>query len=70
MVELELADGERTKVLASPYCFDGVRRTDTRLPPALGEDTGSVLRDLLGYDDARIADLAASGAFGAGTVIG
>ena len=70
VVELQLADGSRTKVLASPYCFDGIRRTDTRLPPALGEDTGSVLRDLLGYDDARITDLAASGAFGAGTVVG
>jgi crotonobetainyl-CoA:carnitine CoA-transferase CaiB-like acyl-CoA transferase len=66
---LELAGGERTKVLASPYCFDGARRTDTRLPPALGEDTVMVLRDLLGYDKGRIGDLAEAGAFGAGTII-
>ncbi len=26
-------------------------------PPMLGEHTDSVLRDLLGYDDARIAQL-------------
>ncbi len=69
VVELQLADGGRTKVLASPYCFDGIRRTDTRLPPALGEDTASVLRDLLGYDDTRITDLAGSGAFGPDTVV-
>ena len=69
VVELELAGGERTKVLASPYCFDGARRMDTRLPPALGEDTAMVLRDLLGYDEGHIGDLAETGAFGAGKVI-
>ena len=66
VVDLELPDGGHTRVLASPYCFDGVRHTDTRLPPALGEDTEAVLRELLGYDRARIVHLAAAGAFGAG----
>lgn len=35
-----------------------------RRAPQLGEDTGHVLRDLLGYDDHKIAALRASGAFG------
>ena len=40
-------------------------RTPARIgqPPAVGEHTEQVLRDILGYDDERIADLAAAGAF-------
>jgi hypothetical protein len=34
------------------------------VPPALGEHTGEVLGDWLGYDDDRIADAATAGAFG------
>jgi hypothetical protein len=30
----------------------------------VGQDTVAVLRDLLGYDEARLAQLAESGAFG------
>jgi crotonobetainyl-CoA:carnitine CoA-transferase CaiB-like acyl-CoA transferase len=33
--------------------------------PAVGQHTQAVLRDALGYDDARIARLEAEGAFGA-----
>ena len=32
-------------------------------PPAVGEHTEQVLKDILGYDDERIAALAAAGAF-------
>ena len=40
-------------------------RTPARIgqPPAVGEHTEQVLKDILGYDDERIADLAAAGAF-------
>ena len=40
-------------------------RTPARIgqPPAVGEHTEQVIRDILGYDDERIADLAAAGAF-------
>ena len=46
-----------------------VRFLDERLPepsraPTVGEHTESVLKDVLGYDDARIAALRESGAFG------
>jgi len=51
-------------VLASPFRFDGQRKTETTAPPTLGEHTREVLRDVLGYDDPRIAGLAADGAFG------
>ena len=51
-------------VLAGPIRFDGRRRSDTTPPPTLGEHTGAVLRDVLGYDDGRVAALAADGAFG------
>ena len=35
-----------------------------RRAPQRNEDFDYVVRDLLGYDDARIADLTAAGAFG------
>ena len=34
---------------------------DAKAPPLLGEDTRGVLRDVLGFDDARIDDLALAG---------
>ena len=34
--------------------------------PTLGQHTDEVLRDLLGYEAARVAELRASGAFGKG----
>ena len=52
-----------------PTTVEGSRllfgRTPARRPtvaPTMGADTDAVLRELLGYDDARIAELAASGA--------
>jgi crotonobetainyl-CoA:carnitine CoA-transferase CaiB-like acyl-CoA transferase len=32
--------------------------------PTVGQDTDQVLRDVLGYDEARLADLRAAGTFG------
>jgi crotonobetainyl-CoA:carnitine CoA-transferase CaiB-like acyl-CoA transferase len=53
-----------TRVALSPFVVDGGRRATTTLPPGLGEHTESVLRELLGYDDARIAGARAMGALG------
>jgi CoA:oxalate CoA-transferase len=53
-------------VLASPFVFDGERVHDTTPPPVLGEHTDEVLREVAGYDDARIEALRAAGAFGLG----
>ncbi|MBF6331154.1 CaiB/BaiF CoA transferase family protein [Nocardia transvalensis] len=43
----------------------GVRARPHRRAPQRGEHTEEILRDLLGYSDDRIAELSASGAFGA-----
>jgi crotonobetainyl-CoA:carnitine CoA-transferase CaiB-like acyl-CoA transferase len=53
------------RVPASPFVLDGARRPTSERPPTLGEHTDLVLRELLGYDDARIGALRASGALGA-----
>jgi crotonobetainyl-CoA:carnitine CoA-transferase CaiB-like acyl-CoA transferase len=55
--------GTRT-LLAGPFRFDGERRRDLVPPPALGQHTHEVLGELLGYDESRLAALAAAGAFG------
>jgi crotonobetainyl-CoA:carnitine CoA-transferase CaiB-like acyl-CoA transferase len=45
--------------------ISGQTETDPLPPPILGGDTHEILRSLLGYDEARIATLEASGALGA-----
>lgn len=50
--------------VASPVRV-GDQRPDYRRAPSRGEHGTDLLRDLLGYDDARIAALARAGAFGA-----
>ena len=63
-VEVDVAGlGSRT-LLTGPFRFDGERRRDLVPPPALGEHTREVLTELLGYDDARLDDLAARDVFG------
>jgi crotonobetainyl-CoA:carnitine CoA-transferase CaiB-like acyl-CoA transferase len=47
-----------------PIRFSRTPIVDPVAAPAVGEHTGEVLRDLLGYDEARLAELAGSGAFG------
>jgi crotonobetainyl-CoA:carnitine CoA-transferase CaiB-like acyl-CoA transferase len=51
-----VVEGSRTTLSATPAVVAGI-------PPLLGQDTVSVLTDVLGYDDERLADL-----FGAGAV--
>ena len=61
---LDVPGAGPTLVVLSPFVIDGQRRDATTRPPALGEHTESVLRQLLGYDDARIAEARAAGALG------
>jgi crotonobetainyl-CoA:carnitine CoA-transferase CaiB-like acyl-CoA transferase len=64
VVDVDVPGLGRRSVLASPFRFDGHRKTDTTPPPTLGEHTAAVLRELVGYDDARVETLRQQGAFG------
>ena len=55
--------GQRT-VLAPPMTFNGLRKSSTTPPPAIGEHTEEVLRSVLGYSDAEIDRHRSEGAFG------
>ncbi|MGH6742300.1 MAG: CoA transferase, partial [Bradyrhizobium sp.] len=61
--EIVAEDGRRIGVTGNPIKVDGVT-TDAHYPPRLGEDTRSVLRDVLALDDDRIARLLENGAIG------
>lgn len=63
---LDMAGRDPETVLASHFLFNGERKTETLPPPTLGQHTGELLADLLGYDQARIEELADGGAFGVG----
>jgi len=56
---------DRIRTTASPLRMSGTPTTLRHAPPALGQHTDEVLRDCLGLDAARIAELRASGALGA-----
>ncbi len=55
-------DGQRCPVVSTPIHCDGEPFCSDRAPPQLGENSTEVLRDWLGYNEDRIASLAASGA--------
>ncbi len=50
--------------VASPLRFSATPPVYDRPPPLLGADTAAVLRERLGFDEARIADLAARAVIG------
>jgi CoA:oxalate CoA-transferase len=60
---LDLPDGERARVVRSPFVIDRHRRDATSAPPVLGEGTEEVLRMVAGYDDARLAAARRAGAW-------
>ena len=51
--------------IAPPWRFSGTPVADPVAAPTIGQHTKEVLHELLGHDDASLAALAASGAFGA-----
>ncbi|MDR5751066.1 MULTISPECIES: CaiB/BaiF CoA-transferase family protein [unclassified Caballeronia] len=56
-VELPHPSGAQVKLVRSPIKMSATPPEARLHPPMLGEHTDSVLRELLGYDDARIARL-------------
>ena len=63
VVEYRHPDLGEVRMPASPF-GRGFVDADVKRGPLLGEQTASVLRDVCGYSDTRIADLAAEGVFG------
>ena len=54
-------DDKGRLVKGLPYRLDGKGVTIERAAPDLGQHTEEVLRDLLGYDDAKLDELAKAG---------
>lgn len=52
------------RVIGSPLNFSASKLRPYAPPPMLGQHTSAILKERLGYDDARIAALKASGAIG------
>ena len=60
-VDLERSDGGKVATIASPLRLHGTPPQYRRAPPLLGEDTDSVLKNVLGKSDAEIEKLKESG---------
>ena len=55
---------QRARVIGNPIKIRDSGRTEMDYPPYLGGDTREVLKDLLGYDEARIDKMVAERAVG------
>ena len=55
------AQGLPVDLIGSPFHIEGAAGAEPRCPPGLGADTEEVLKDLLGLDAGRIAELRAGG---------
>ena len=62
IVEVPLKTGETVRMPGNPVKLSGVGSAAYTCPPALGEHTMTVLRDVLGYDDEQVARLREAGA--------
>ena len=60
VLPLEASDGRKARVAGDPLHFAEYRRDHDRYPPALGEDSAAVLRDVLGMANDDIARLIAA----------
>jgi CoA:oxalate CoA-transferase len=61
-VELASEDGRKVRVVGNPMKFSESQRERDRYPPAAGEHTADVLKNVLHMSDAEVAALLASGA--------
>ncbi len=66
-IALEREDAGEIPLVASPMKMSATPPTYRRAPPRVGEHTGEVLRELLGYDDAAIRAVQGAGKRAPGT---
>lgn len=62
IIDVPLKTGETVRMPGNPVKLSGAGSPSYTCPPALGEHTASVLRDMLGYDDEQVARLREAGA--------
>jgi crotonobetainyl-CoA:carnitine CoA-transferase CaiB-like acyl-CoA transferase len=56
-VTVRAPDGKQVDLAGSPFHIAGATLPGATMPPALGQDTEAVLRELLGFDVERIVEL-------------
>jgi formyl-CoA transferase/CoA:oxalate CoA-transferase len=62
VVDMEWTGAGKIPTLASPFTLSGHEKPAPLTPPTLGQDSGRILKEVLGLDDAAIAQLIANGA--------
>jgi crotonobetainyl-CoA:carnitine CoA-transferase CaiB-like acyl-CoA transferase len=67
VVELASDDGRRIRTIDSPMLFEEVPRRSGSYPPAAGEHTRGILKEVLGLHEGEIDRLVASGAIALGS---
>jgi crotonobetainyl-CoA:carnitine CoA-transferase CaiB-like acyl-CoA transferase len=64
VINVQAADGRSLEMVGNPIKFVDQEPVAAKFPPRLGEDTGSVLTELLGLKDDAIAELLRAGVIG------
>ncbi len=67
VVELNANDGRRVRVMGDPLFMQESRRARSSYPPAAGEHSAEVLREVLGLTADEIERLTGAGAVGTRT---
>jgi crotonobetainyl-CoA:carnitine CoA-transferase CaiB-like acyl-CoA transferase len=57
-------EGRPVDLVGSPFHIEGAALPEPTVPPRLGQDTDRVLGELLGLDEARLAELRSAGVIG------